>query len=90
MPNPAHTLTSECDQSERKLTPDNTLRKLISGEAAAVLMEIFPKVVLVPVDEPVCELCADSCKQQQANEAKERKDKAELKKALSNLCDEQV
>jgi len=47
-------------------------------------------VVLVPGDEAACQLCADSCKQQQANEAKEKKDKAELKKVLNNLYDEQV
>jgi hypothetical protein len=78
------------DQSERKLTPDNTLRRLISGDAAAVLREIFPRVVLVAGDEAACQLCADSCKQQQAIEAKEKKDKAELKKVLNNLYGEQV
>ena len=47
-------------------------------------------VVLVPGDEAACQLCADSCKQQQANEAKEKKHKAEVKKVLNNLYDKQV
>lgn len=74
---------------DRKLTPETSMRKLISGEAFAVLKDIFPGIESFPGTEEPCPMCAKSAKKDAEKEIQSKRDRAELKKSLTNLYGDQ-